>query len=107
MITRSHDQHKLLFISHIRLAETVWVLERTYKFTKIEMCEILHKLLQTQELIIEKHDILWKGPQDYNGCKSLGFVDCLIGRQDSSNDCAFTYTFGKQTAKEQKTFHKL
>lgn len=107
VINKAIDQGELLWISLLTLAETTWVLERAYKIPKNKMVEVLHTLLQIQELMIEKHDIVWHALHDYKKCKEAGFVDCLIGRQNISNDCLFTYTFDKDAAKEIKTFQLL
>jgi len=104
LISKSVDGQELLWISQMTLAETVWVLERAYKISKSEMIEILHTLLQTVELVVEKHDLAFQALQDYKGSKYAGFVDCLIGRQNKSNDCVFTYTLDKEAAKDLNTF---
>lgn len=104
IISDSIDKGELLWISHITLAETVWVLERSYKISKVELMDIINILLQTQELVLENRDVVWHALQDYKDCKSVGFVDCLIGRQNISNDCVFTYTFDKKAVSELKTF---
>lgn len=107
VIGKSTSQGQLLWISQITLCETVWVLERAYKISKDEMITVLHQLLQTQELVFDKHDIVWQALHDYKSCHSVGFVDCLIGRQNVSNDCLYTYTFDKDAVKELKTFQML
>lgn len=107
VITQSTKQGQLLWISLITLCETVWVLERAYNISKDEMINILNQLLQTQELAFEKHNVVWHALHDYKTCKSTGFVDCLIGRQNISNDCIYTYTFDKDAVKELKTFQML
>ncbi len=58
-------------------------------------------------MLFEQHDILWQALQDYKSSQSVGFADCLIGRQNISNNCAFTYTFDKNAAQELSTFHLL
>lgn len=107
VITRAANQGELLWISQITLSETIRVLERAYKISKGEIVETLFVLLQTQELVFEKHDVIWRSIQDYKTCTSVGFVDCLIGRQNESNDCNFTYTFDKDASKELETFQML
>ncbi|MFI5344302.1 MAG: PIN domain-containing protein [Chlamydiales bacterium] len=107
IINHATEQGELLWIGHVTLCETIWVLERAYKVKKETIVEILHLLLQTQELVFEHHDIVWQALQDYKSCPSVGFADCLIGRQNLSNQCAFTYTFDKEAAKELSTFHLL
>lgn len=107
IIMNSVEVGELLWVSQIILCETVWVLERAYKTNKETIVEILHILLQTQELVFEHHDIVWQALQDYKSCHSVGFADCLIGRQNITNKCTFTYTFDKEAAKELSTFHLL
>ena len=104
VITRSSHQGELLWIGQITLCETLWVSERAYKISKAEIINILHMLLQTQELTFEKHDVIWRAIQDYKTCQSVGFVDCLIGRQNESNDCDYTYTFDKDALKSSQLF---
>jgi predicted nucleic-acid-binding protein len=107
MISKSSSQGELLWISQITLCETIWVLERSYKISKEEVINILNILLQTQELVFENHDIVWQALQDFQTCQTVGFVDCLIGRQNISNGCTFAYTFDKDAVKELITFHLL
>lgn len=107
VINEAIEKGNLLWISHLTLVETIWVLERAYKTSKIQMIEVIHILLQTEELILEKHDIVWRSLQDYKSCKSVGFADCLIGRSNVSNDCQYTYTFDKEVSKELGTFQLL
>lgn len=107
VITRSINQGEWLWVSQITLCETIWVLERAYKLSKEEIIDILHILMQTQELVFEMHDVIWRAIQDYKMCKTVGFADCLIGRQNASNDCQFTYTFDKDASKELTTFQIL
>lgn len=107
IISKATGQGELLWISQITLCETVRVLERAYKISKDETVNILTILLQTQELVFENHDDVWHALQEYKVCQSVAFVDCLIGRQNVSNGCAFTYTFDKDAVKELTTFHML
>lgn len=107
MITNFVGMGEVLWVSQIILCETVWVLERAYKTNKKTIAEILHLLLQTQELVFEHHDIVWQALQDYKSSHSVGFADCLIGRQNIANKCTFTNTFDKEAAKELSTFHLL
>ncbi len=107
IISKSTAEGQLLWISLITLCETVWVLERAYKISKEEIVNILHLLLQTQELVFENHNVVWHALNDYKTCNSAGFSDCLIGRQNHANDCFYTYTFDKEAVKELGTFQLL
>ncbi len=107
VIAQSIHHGEILWINQITLCETIWVLERAYKIAKNEIIAILHMLLQTQELKFEEHDVIWRAVQDYKTCQTVGFVDCLIGRRNESNECKFTYTFDKNASKELTIFHLL
>jgi predicted nucleic-acid-binding protein len=107
VITKSTELGDLLWLGQITLCEIVWVLERAYKIEKKEIVEVLNSLLQTQELVFENHDIVWEALQDYKASQSVGFADCIIGRQNKSNSCKFTYTFDKDAVKELNTFQML
>lgn len=107
MIQKVTAHSELLWVSQITLCEVVWVLDRAYKMSKVELMDILTLILQTQELVVEMHDVVWRALHDYKMSKSVGFVDCLIGRLNEVNDCSFTYTFDKSAAVELTTFHLL
>lgn len=107
IISQSTTRGEMLWIGQITLCETVWVLEKGYQITKDTLIEILHLLLETQELVFENHDIVWQALQDYQSSRSVGFADCLIGRQNSANNCIYTYTFDKCAVKELPMFHLL
>lgn len=104
VISKAAKHGETFWVSQITLCETVWVLLRAYKISKEELISILHMLLQTQELVFEKHDVIYRAIHDYRKCRSAGFVDCVIGRQNESNDCEFTYTFDQGAARELTTF---
>jgi predicted nucleic-acid-binding protein len=107
VISNAIQKGELLWISHLTLAETTWVLERAYQLPKSQLIDILSTLLQTQDVTVEKHNIAWQALQDYKKCKKTGFVDCLIGRQNASSECRFTYTFDRTAAHELHTFQQL
>lgn len=105
IIEKAAEEKVGLWISQITLCETVWVLERGYKLPKNEILHILHELLQIPEIKIENDNVTWLAVHDYETTKSVGFVDCLIGRQNGYNGCTTTLTFDKQAAKNlPKTF---
>ncbi|MCE5294914.1 MAG: type II toxin-antitoxin system VapC family toxin [Chlamydiales bacterium] len=105
LIENAAENGTPMWISQITLCETIWVLDRGYKLPKQEILHILHELLQTPEIKIENDSITWLALHDYETSKSVGFVDCLIGRQNAYNGCTTTYTLDKQAAKKlQKTF---
>lgn len=108
IIEKAAESGLQLWICQITLCETVWVLERGYKLPKQEILHILHELLQIPEIKIEHDNVTWLALHDYETSKSVGFVDCLIGRQNAYNGCTTTYTLDKQAAKHlHKTFQPV
>lgn len=98
---------EILFISQITLCEIVWVLERCYSISKKERIDVINQLLQTPNIRIESDAVARQALQDFEYCDGVDFSDCIIGRQNSSNNCTFTYTFDKKAAKKLNASFKL
>lgn len=102
------DRGERLWICQLTLCEVVWVLERSYKLQKQEIIGVLKALFQTQQIQIEGDDVAWQALNDYETSKSVGFSDCLIGRQNLHKECSFTATFDKKAASQlPRTFKVL
>jgi predicted nucleic-acid-binding protein len=100
LIERAVAEGEILGISQISLCEIIWVLERCYDANKQELINVLNQLLQTLQIQIERDDIARQALRDFENCSGVDFSDCLIGRQNVSNNCSFTYTFDKKAAKK-------
>ncbi len=96
-------QGKALRICQIALSEIYWVLERCYKLSKPELISVLSALLQTKQIQIEQDNVVWQALRDFEN-SSVGFSDCLIGRQNASCECSATFTFDKEATKQLTTF---
>lgn len=90
---------EMLWISHITLCEVIWVLERSYKLSKVEILDIIQKILETTQLQIENEDVVRKAFNAFKNTISVGFSDCLIGKQNFYHGCSRTVTFDKDAAK--------
>lgn len=100
MIEKTISQGEVLWISQITLCEIVWVLERCYDITKTNLTQVIKQLLQTKQIRIEHDDVVWLALGDFEDHLATDFSDCLIGRQNASRECSFTYTFDKNAAKK-------
>lgn len=97
-----------LWICQVTLCEIFWVLQRCYKLTKKELISVFTSLLQTRQIVVQREDVARQALRDYESSTKAGFPDCLIGRQNASNECRYTYTFDKDAAKHlNATFHLL
>jgi predicted nucleic-acid-binding protein len=85
------------FISLIVLAELVWVLESFYRFTKKEIEQVLETLLRSQELVLERAEIVSQALRIFRGSRA-DFAACLIERCGHAADCERTVTFDQKAA---------
>jgi predicted nucleic-acid-binding protein len=83
---------KTLWICQITLCEVFWVLERCYKLPRSELIAVLSALLSTKQILVEHDAVAWQALADYEK-SSVGFADCLIGRQNIAKGCSSTYSF--------------
>lgn len=107
IIEKAVADGETLLISQITLCEIVWVLERCYNISKKEIIDVLKQLLQTQQIRVGHENIAQQALRDFEIHSGVDFSDCLIGRQNASNDCSFTYTFDKNAAKKLHVTFKL
>src|SRR5689334_20464759 len=85
------------FISAVTLAETAWVLRRTYGLTPLEITESFKALLDSNDLVIE-------GAGDLEAIRSGAakpsqIADFLIVHLGSKAGCSHTVTFDQNAAR--------
>jgi predicted nucleic-acid-binding protein len=85
------------FISTVTLVEMVWVMQGAYKATKAEIVQILQKLLQTREIVVQDAEIALQALSRFSQSKA-GFADCLIERIGHRLGCISTVTFDADAA---------
>ncbi len=85
------------YVSLIVLAELVWVLESLYRFTKKEIEQVLETLLRSEELVLERAEIVSQALRMFRGSRA-DFADCLIERSGHAAECRYTVTFDKKAA---------
>ncbi|MGC2108735.1 MAG: type II toxin-antitoxin system VapC family toxin [Candidatus Korobacteraceae bacterium] len=86
------------FVSVVALAETMWVLERSYRLRSEEIAAVVEHILEADALAVEHEaevatalTALWEG----NG----SFGDALIGAINSRAGCSRTITFDRKAAR--------
>ena len=107
IIEKAIVEGQTLRISQVTLCEIVWVLERCYEVSKKEIVGVLKQLLQTQQILVEQDGVARQALSDFEHHSGVDVSDCLIGRQNISSDCSFTYTFDKNAAKKLRATFKL
>ena len=81
-------------ITHIVLCELVWVLESAYRFSKVEVADLLEKMLAVRQFEIHSKDVVRQAVHDYRVGKG-DLADYLIGRVNQTLGCDHTVTFDR------------
>ena len=66
------------WISHLVLAEAVWVLESVYNLSANGIATVVGMLMEHDQLALQDRDVVEKALQDFKKLPSIGFADCLI-----------------------------
>lgn len=86
------------FINRIVLCELVWVLESAYGYEKRQIGEVIEKMLQTSQFVVEDLEAAWLALEAYN-TTNADFADALIGKINKAAGCSATATFDKKAGK--------
>jgi predicted nucleic-acid-binding protein len=66
------------WVSHLVLAETVWVLDAVYERTSAQLATAIELLLNHQSLTLQDADVVASALNAFRARPSLGFSDCLV-----------------------------
>jgi predicted nucleic-acid-binding protein len=66
------------WVSHLVLAETVWVLDAVYECGPRQLATAIDLLLDHQSLTLQDADIVRRALVHFRARPSLGFSDCLV-----------------------------
>lgn len=86
------------FLTLVCLTEIVWVLESAYSFDRLEVVELLNKLMQIAVLKIERRSVAIAALRIFKDGKA-DFADCLIERLSDNAGCERTMTFDRVAAR--------
>jgi predicted nucleic-acid-binding protein len=86
------------FVNAIVLSELVWVLERSYGYTRAQIAPVLEGLLTSADLDFEHAACAWDSLQAYR-TTNTGFVDLFIGRINQAHGCTKTKTFDRKATR--------
>ena len=66
------------WVSHLVLAETLWVLDAVYKRSPAQIANAIDRLLNHKELTLQDPDVVALALNHFRTRPSLGFSDCLV-----------------------------
>jgi len=66
------------WVSHVVLAETLWVLESVYEIDASARARAVEMLLSHRELTIQDAEVVQRALDHFRRRPSLGFSDCLV-----------------------------
>ena len=99
------DPSNRFFIDSVVLAETIWVLGKPLQQPKAVLVEVLSRLLQASNLVIEARAAATDAVKSFAAGPG-GFSDHLIGEINRHGGCRTTLTFDKKASRAQ-TFTRL
>ena len=74
------------------VAESVWVLDRSYRFTRAEIAAVLRKLLTARHVAFESSDRIARALRAFEAGRG-GFADYLIWDHAHASGCDRIATF--------------
>jgi len=66
------------WVSHLVLAETLWVLDAVYNRSPAQIANAVDRMLNHKELTLQDADVVALALDDFRSRPSLGFSDCLV-----------------------------
>lgn len=69
---------KGVWVSHLVLAETAWVLNDAYEFEHAEIATAIDMLLNNGNVAVQDLDVVVNALEHYRRKPKIGFSDCLI-----------------------------
>jgi predicted nucleic-acid-binding protein len=66
------------WVSHLVLAETLWVLESVYERTPAQLATVVEKLIAHQQIVVQEPEIVSAALESFRERPRVGFSDCLI-----------------------------
>ncbi|MHB8744165.1 MAG: PIN domain-containing protein [Sulfuricaulis sp.] len=66
------------WVSHLVLAETLWVLDAVYDLSHEQIATAIDMLLNHQDLTLQDGDVVAAALLHYRSRPMLGFSDCLV-----------------------------
>jgi predicted nucleic-acid-binding protein len=84
-------------VTLIVFCELVWVLERGYRYRRVEIARVVRQMLAADELQIERSELAWQALNLYEDGKA-DYADYLIGLCGREQKSEATFTFDTRTS---------
>jgi predicted nucleic-acid-binding protein len=87
LITRDDERHlavasafvqNAVWVSHLVLAETVWLLARAYSFDSTRIASAVDQLLNHETVTLQDSDVVAAALDHFRRNAKIGFSDCLV-----------------------------
>jgi predicted nucleic-acid-binding protein len=82
------------FVSVVAIAETVWVLDRAYRFSDEDIVAAVERTLQTDVFVVENEQEVFAAMTAVKEGRGA-FADALIGALSAAARCSATLTFDR------------
>lgn len=105
IIERELTEECPAFISIVTLVETVWVLDRVYGLSEVEIAAAVERILQANTFVVQNEQEAFTAMVALRTGAGT-FSDALIGALGAWAGCTTTLTFDKRT-KRLKRFQLL
>jgi predicted nucleic-acid-binding protein len=66
------------WVSHLVLAECIWVLNAVYRLDRNRIATAVEMLLRHRHLVIERPDVVASALDQFRRVRRVGFTDCLV-----------------------------
>lgn len=81
------------------LAELVWVLASTMKYSRTAVAEVVEGLLESSDVLVDRPDVVRAAFEHFRKGRA-DFADFLIVRDNAAAGCEVTVTLDKKAARE-------
>lgn len=98
IIERRLTEERPGFISLVTMAETVWVLDRIYGLSNLEIAATIERMLQADTLMVQNEQEVFTALVALRTGEGT-FSDALIGALGAWAGCASTLTFDKKATR--------
>jgi predicted nucleic-acid-binding protein len=95
LIERRLTEEEPGFVSIVAMAETVWVLERAYRFSDDDIAVAIERTLQIEVLVVESEQEVFAAMIALKEGRG-SFADALIGGLGARAGCSRTLTFDQK-----------
>lgn len=83
------------YVGLVVLIEVVWVSESCYGATRIDIAEIVRRILSIRQLVVQDTETTWKALRQFESGRA-DFADCLIERTATAAGCEKIVTFDRK-----------